>query len=148
MRRVKRRLLIAAAVVFVLVVSAFVARWLNNDTYERSQVTKLLRAQARGDAVAMLDVLRCPDAACEALVRTNAQRLKGRGELKIALYQTRTGHAVTSRTGQVRVVWFTPGRLTTVQCVLVRREGNAIAGMTVSLLRLSAPIDRESSCPS
>ena len=148
MRRVKRRLLIAAAVVFVLVVSAFVARWLNNDTTERAQVERLLRAQARGDADAMLAILRCRDAKCEALVRTNARRLKGRGELKIALYQTRTGHALTSRTGQVRVVWFTPGRLTTVQCVLVRREGNAIAGMTVSLLRLSAPIGRESSCPS
>ena len=144
----KRRLLIAATVVVVLVVSAFVARWLNNDTHERSLVTQLLRAQARGDADAMLDVLRCPDAACEALVRTNAQRLRGRGDLKIALYQTRTGHALTSRTGQVRVVWFTPGRLTTVQCVLVRRQGSAIAGMTVSLLRLSAPIGRESSCPS
>ena len=96
----------------------------------------------------MLAILRCPDAACEALVRTNARRLKGRGDLKIALYQTQTGHALTSRTGQVRVVWFTPGRLTTVQCVLVRREGNAIAGMTVSLLRLTAPIGRESSCPS
>ena len=148
MGRVKRRLLVAAAVIFVLVVSAFVARWLSNDTHERTQVTELLRAQARGDAEAMLDILRCPDAACEALVRTNARRLKGRGELKIALYQTRTGHAVTSRTGQVRVVWFTPGRLTTVQCVLVRREGNVFAGMTVSLLRLSAPIGRESSCPS
>jgi hypothetical protein len=148
MGRVKRRLLIAATVLVVLVVSAFVARWLNNDTHERAQVTQLLRAQVRGDAEAMLDILRCPDAACEALVRTNARRLKGLGDLKIALYQTQTGHAVTSRTGQVRVVWFTPGRLTTVQCVLVRREGNAIAGMTVSLLRLTAPIDRESSCPS
>jgi hypothetical protein len=148
MSRVKRRLLIAATVVVVLVVSAFVARWLNNDTHERAQVTELLRAQVRGDAEAMLDILQCPDAACEALVRTNARRLKGRGDLKIALYQTQTGHAVTSRTGQVRVVWFTPGRLTTVQCVLVRRECNAIAGMTVSLLRLTAPIDRESSCPS
>jgi len=142
-----KRLLIAVAVLVVVAVSFFVARWINNDTTERARVTQLLRAQARGDAVQMLRILRCPDAACEALVRTNARRLKGRGDLKVALYQTRTGHALTSRTGPVRVVWFTPGRLTTVQCVLVRREGNAFAGMTVSLLRLSAPIARESSCP-
>jgi len=148
MGRVKRRLLIAVTVVIVLVASAFVARWLNYDTAERSRVTQLLRAQARGDASAMLRIVRCPDTACEALVRTNARRLKGRGDLKIALYQTRTGHAVSTRTGQVRVVWFTPGRLTTVQCVLVRRRGDVFAGMTVSLLRLSAPIGRESSCPS
>ena len=35
-----------------------------------------------------------------------------------------------------------------MQCVLVRREGNVFAGMTVSLLRVTAPIGRESSCPS
>jgi hypothetical protein len=45
------------------------------------------------------------------------------------------------------VVWITPGRLTTVQCVLVRREGSAITGASVTLLRVSAPIGRESSCP-
>lgn len=148
MGRVKRPLLIAAGIAVLLAVSFLVARWLNNDTTERARVTQLLRAQARGDADAMLRILRCSDAACEALVRRNAQRLRGRGDLRIALYQTRTGHAVASRTGQTRVVWFTPGRLTTVQCVLVRRTGDVFAGMTVSLLRLSAPIGRESSCPS
>ena len=56
-----KRALIAAAVLFVLVASVFVARWLNNDSTERSQVTELLRAQARGDAEAMLAILRCPD---------------------------------------------------------------------------------------
>jgi hypothetical protein len=34
-----------------------------------------------------------------------------------------------------------------VQCVLVRRTGNVFAGTSVSLLRLSAPIGRQSSCP-
>ena len=143
----KRPLLIAAAVVARLAVSFVVARWLNNDTVERARVEQLLRAQARGDAPAMLRILDCPDAACEQLVRANARRLRGRGELKIALYQSQTAHALTSRTKKTRVVWFTPGRLTTVQCVLVRRKGSAFAGMTVTLLRLSAPIGRESSCP-
>jgi hypothetical protein len=147
MGRVKRPLLIAAAVVVLLAVSFVVARWLNNDTIERARVEQLLRAQARGDAPAMLRILDCPDAACEQLVRANARRLRGKGELKIALYQSQTAHALTSRTKKTRVVWFTPGRLTTVQCVLVRRNGSAFAGMTVTLLRLSAPIGRESSCP-
>lgn len=143
----KKRVLIAAAVLLVIVVSVFVARWVNNDTIERSQVTDLLRAQARGDAEAMLAILRCPDAACEALARANARRLRAPGALKIALYQSQTAHALRSRTKPTRVVWFTPGRLTTVQCVLVRRSGNMFAGASISLLRLSAPIDRESSCP-
>lgn len=142
-----KRAVIAIAVLFVLVVSVFVARWLNNDTNERDQVTELLRAQARGDAEAMLAILRCPDPACEALARANARRLRAPGELKIALYQSQTAHALRSRTRKTRVVWFTPGRLTTVQCVLVRRAGDVFAGMTVSLLHLSAPIGRESSCP-
>jgi hypothetical protein len=143
----KRLLLIAAGVVVFLVISVFVARWLNNDTVERAEVTELLRAQARGDANAMLRKLRCPDPACQALARTNAQRLKAPGELKIALYQSGTAHALKTRTKPTRVVWFTPGKLTTVQCVLVRRSGNVLAGATVSLLRVSAPIGRESSCP-
>ena len=142
-----KRALIAAAVLIVLVASVFVARWLPNDSNERSQVTELLRAQARGDAEAMLAILRCPDAACQALARSNARRLRAPGDLKIALYQSQTAHAIRSDTKPTRVVWFTPGRLTTVQCVLVRRSGNLLAGMSISLLRLSAPIGRESSCP-
>ena len=81
-------------------------------------------------------------------MRRNARRLRAEGELKIALYQSQTAHALGSRTRYTRVVWFTPGRLTTVQCVLVRREGNVFAGTTVSLLRVTAPIGREASCPS
>jgi hypothetical protein len=142
-----KRVLIVAGVVVFLAISVVVARWLNADTVERGAVTELLRAQARGDPHAMLRQLQCPDASCEALVRANAKRLKAPGELKIALYQSGTSHALKARTKPTRVVWFTPGKLTTVQCVLVRRAGDVLAGMTVSLLRLSAPIDRESSCP-
>jgi hypothetical protein len=145
---VKRALIIAVAVVAVLAVSALVARWLNNDTVERGRVVELLRAQAAGDVPTMLSLVHCPDAACKNLIRANAAKLRGRGELKIALYQSQTAHALKSRTKQTRVVWFTPDRLTTVQCVLVRRQGNVFAGTSVTLLRLSAPIDRESSCPS
>ncbi len=95
----------------------------------------------------MLSLVDCSDDACEALIATNARTLRGRGDLKIALYQSQTAHALRSRTKPTRVVWFTPGRLTTVQCVLVRRAGNVLTGASITLLRLSAPIDRESSCP-
>ena len=141
-----KRALIAVGIVAFLGVSLLVARWLNTDSVERGAVVELLRAQARGDANTMLDKLDCRDEACRAQVRENAQRLRASGELKIVLYQSGTAHALGSRTRPTRVVWITPGRLTTVQCVLVRREGNAIAGPSVSLLRLSAPIGRESSC--
>jgi hypothetical protein len=141
--------LIAVAVIAFLGISVVVARWLNNDTVERGEVTNLLQEQARGDASAMLRRLDgCDDPACTAIVRRNAERLRGSGKLKIAYYISGTAHAVSSKTRFTRVVWFTPGRLTTVQCVLVRRKGNVFAGTTVSLLRVTAPIGREASCPS
>jgi len=144
---VKRPLIIGLAVLVVLAGGFIVARYLNNDTVERGAVTELLRAQARGDAEAMLRELDCRDGACEARARANARRLRAPGDLKIALYQSQTAHALASRTKPTRVVWFTPGRLTTVQCVLVRRSGNVLTGTSISLLALSAPIGREASCP-
>ncbi|MDQ3675840.1 MAG: hypothetical protein M3401_03400 [Actinomycetota bacterium] len=141
----KRALIVVGVVVF-FGVSLLVARWLNTDTVERGAVVELLRAQARGDARAMLERLDCRDEACRATARHNARRLRARGELKVVLYQSGTAHALGSRTKPTRVVWITPGRLTTVQCVVVRRKGNAIAGSSVRLLRLSTPIGRESSC--
>ena len=146
----KRPLIIVA--VLVLVAASFVvARWINNDTVERARVVELLRAQMRGDAAEMLRRLEaCDDPACADVVRANARRLRRDTELKVALYQSQTAHALRSRTKFTRVVWFPAGReaQTTVQCVLVRRDGNLFAGMTVSLLRVTAPIGRESSCPS
>lgn len=147
MGAVKRPLLIAVAVIAFLAVSFVVARWINNDTVERAQVTRLLEAQIRGDAEGMLRRLKGCDQTCVAVARYNADKLRAAGELKIALYQSQTAHALSSRTRFTRVVWFTAGRLTTVQCVLVRRDGNVLAGTTVSLLRVTAPIGRESSCP-
>ena len=146
-----KRPLILLAVVAFLAASVVVARWVNNDTVERARVVALLRAQIRGDAAGMLRRLDgCTDRACAAAVRAGARRLRRDAELKVALYQSQTAHAVRSRTKFTRVVWFPSGREaeTTVQCVLVRRTGNVLAGMTVSLLRVTAPIGRESSCPS
>lgn len=146
----KRPVVIAVAVAALLAASFLVARYINNDTVERARVVELLRAQTRGDAAGMLRRLdACADPACIAIVRANAGRLRRAAELKVALYQSQTAHALRSRTKFTRVVWFPSGRPaeTTVQCVLVRRKGNVLAGMTVTLLRVTAPIGRESSCP-
>jgi len=155
MGAVKRPLIIIAIVVAFLAISVVVGRWLSADTDERGQVVDLLRAQTRGDAGAMLRALDgCGDPACTAKVRAIAARmparLHGLRDVQVALYQSQTAHAVRSRTKQTRVVWFVKGREddTIVQCVLVRRTGNVLAGLSVSLLRLSAPLaDREGSCP-
>ena len=146
----KRPLIIVGVLVLVVAASFVVGRWINNDTVERGRVVELLRAQLRGDAAEMLRRLEDCDPACVAVVRANARRLRRDAELRVALYQSQTAHALRSRTKFTRVVWFPAGREaeTTVQCVLVRREGNVCAGMTVSRLRVTAPIGRESSCPS
>lgn len=142
----RRILLIAVTVVAFLTVSGLVARWLSTENAERDAVVSLLREQARGDAAAMLRRLDCPDARCAALARANARRLRAPGEIEIARYDSGTAHALGSETRPTRVVWTAPGRLTTVQCVLVRRTGDPVSGTSVTLLRLSAPIDREAGC--
>ena len=57
-----------------------------------------------------------------------------------------TAHALSSKSGPTRVVWRAGDGLPTVQCVQVRRTGNVLAGMDVTLTGLSAPIEREASC--
>jgi hypothetical protein len=145
-RRHRRWAVLAAAIVVFLVVSALLARWLGTENAERDAVLAVLQAQARGDAAAMLRDIDCRDEACRAQVRANAQRLRARGEVTIVRIDSDTSHTLGSRTGPTRVVWITPGRLTTVQCVLVRRSGTPLSGQSVTLLSLSAPIGRESAC--
>lgn len=142
-----RAALVVLAVAVFLGVSFLVARWLYTDTVERDKVVDLLEAQLAGDGDAVVAQLDCPDARCEAVARANARRLRGPGELDVVRYDAPTSHALGSASGQARVVWQAPGRLPTVQCVLVVREGSALTGASVTLQRLSAPIGRESSCP-
>ncbi len=142
-----RRLAVAAAVLVVfLVVSALLARWLTTEGTERDAVLRVLQAQARGDAAAILRDVRCRDDACRAQVRANARQLRSPGEVTVVRVDSKTSHTLGSKTAPTRVVWITPGRLTTVQCILVRRTGTPLSGQSVTLLSLSAPIGREAPC--
>ena len=140
--------LIAVAVVVFLAISAVLARWLSTEGVERDKVEALLQAQARGDAGAMLEQLHgCGDPACRAIVARNARTLKRRGAVKIVSYESATSYALGSATGNTRVAWTSLQQgLVQVQCVTVRRSGSALAGRSVTLLRISAPIDRQGSC--
>jgi hypothetical protein len=142
----RRRVAIAAGVLVFLAISALVARWLAADGAERSKVERLLTAQARGDAAAMARELHRCDAACERRMATLAGRLGRPGDLEIVRYDSKTARTLGAKTAPTRVVWQLPGTLTTVQCVRVRRTGNALTGTTVTLLDLSAPIEREAGC--
>ena len=144
-----RRLpLIIAAVVVFLAISFELARWLSTESTERDKVQRLLEAEARGDATAILAQLHgCGDAACRATAQRNARILKRRGAVKIVSYESGTGYALGSATGDTRVAWTSLQQgLVIVQCVSVHRGGSALAGRSVTLLRISAPIDSQGSC--
>jgi hypothetical protein len=85
-------------------------------------------------------------AACLATVRSNAARLRRPGAVKILSLKSSTNHSLTGSTGQTRLAWTVIGRLPVVQCVLVRRTGNFLTGITVSLLSLGAPIANTADC--
>ena len=138
--------LIALGLVAFVAVSAGLARWLTTDNAERSKVTRLLEAQARGDAAAMLRELDGCSGGCAALARANARRLRRGGRLQIVAYESETSRALGSDAGPTRVVWKTPRTLTVVQCVGVRRSGSALAGQSIHLERLSAPRPRTAPC--
>jgi hypothetical protein len=145
----RRRLpLIIVAVLAFLAISGLLARWLSTESTERDKIHRLLEAQARGDAPAMLAQLHgCADASCRATVERNARILKRRGAVKIVSYESGTSYALGSATGDTRVAWTSLEQgLVVVQCVSVRRGGSALAGRSVTLLRISAPIDRQGSC--
>ena len=140
--------LITVAVLVFLAISLGLARWLSTEGVERDKVHTLLQAQARGDAAAMLDQLHgCNDTVCRATVARDARTLKRRGAVKIVSYESGTSYALGSATGKTRVAWTSLEQgLVEVQCVTVRRSGSALAGRSVTLLRISAPIDRQGSC--
>jgi hypothetical protein len=140
--------LIAAGVLLFLAISALLARFLSVENVERDDIAALLQAQARGAADAMLGKLSgCRESAsCVATVRTNASKLRRLGEPKILSLKSPTAYSLTGATGTTRVAWTVIGRLPVVQCVEVRRTGNALAGVDIELLALSTPINNEADC--
>jgi hypothetical protein len=95
----------------------------------------------------MLARLSACDAHCQATVRSNAQRLARAGTVKILSYDSSTSYALGAANGPTRVAWTIIDRqLPVVQCVQVQRTGNVLTGRGITLLRLSAPIDRTGSC--
>jgi hypothetical protein len=146
--RASRIALIALGVVIFLVVSGLLARFLSVENIEREKVLAVLQAQAAGDAQGMLDrIAGCRESpACVAGVRANAARLRRPGSVKIIDLTSPTAYSLTGATGRTRVAWIVIGGLPVVQCVTVRRTGNALGGISVTLLALSAQIPGEAGC--
>jgi len=144
----KRTALIAAGVLVFLAISGLLARYLSVENAERDKDLALLQAQARGDAAGMVALLSgCRESpACVATQTSNARTLRRAGAVKILSLKSATAYTLTGAAGTTRLAWAVIGRLPVVQCVGVRRTGNPITGINVTLLSLSAPIPNEANC--
>jgi hypothetical protein len=144
----KRRLGIAFGVFLFLGISFLLARALVGAGNERADVLDVLRAQARGDADAVLERLpKCARSpACTRVTRARTARLRRPGKVEILNYTPSTQAAFVNQTGTARVAWRTQERrFPVVQCVVVRREG-PLTGGGVELVSISNPVGLEAGC--
>lgn len=148
MNRPLRIALIVLGAVAFLAISGVLARYLTTDNAERDADLNLLKAEAAGSARSVIAQIKGCAArpACVTLERTNAARLRRPGAVKILNLQSATANAPTTQTGETRIAWTVIGTLPVVQCILVHRTGNALAGLSVTLLGLSAPINNSADC--
>jgi hypothetical protein len=152
MRRPMRRLyivLIALGVILFFAIAALLARAYAAEGAERSAVTALVKAEARGEKSAVLKQIRGCRASpsCSARVAGVVARLAQPGGVLILAMHPSTGFSLGSTEGVARVAWKSPSSLPIVQCVRVRRAGDAISGFNIELLALSPRIPSDSGCP-
>jgi hypothetical protein len=148
-RRTKIALILAAVVVF-LAVSTVLARVLSGDSAEQSAVTALVKDEARGDASGMIAAMTgcATNPACRARVTADAAALKRPGAVSVLQYQQSTGFSLSTTLGSARVAWEVVGRTRPiVQCVRVRRAGNALSGIHIELLEISLRLKSTADCP-
>ncbi len=146
----RRRVLIIVGVLLFIAISGLLARFLSTENTERDADLALVEAEAKGDVNGMLDrISGCRTSpSCVAGVRANAgnPRLVRKGTVKILQLTSPTAYALSGASGRTRLAWTVIGTLPVVQCVGVRRGGNVLTGMTITIESLSAPIPNEGDC--
>jgi hypothetical protein len=80
-------------------------------------------------------------------VAADVADLKRPGVVTILHFQSSTGFSFGATLGTARVAWRTPSSLSIVQCVRVRRAGNAFRAFHVELLEISTRIRSDADCP-
>ena len=147
MRRARVLIPVLFGLFFFIGLSVLLARGLTSSGTEREDVLELVRAEARGDADAVL--ARLPacrrEPACAQATRERVADLRRSGRVQILTYTPSTRLALTRKVGTGRVAWRAGGGLPVVQCVRVRREG-PLTGGAVELLSVSAPIAADGGC--
>ncbi len=148
--RLRRPIILLAIVLGLavfLVVSAILARVFSIDGAERAALTSLVQAEAKGDGTAMARLMYRCDAACRARVNADAAALARPGQVGIAEINPSAGFSLGATEGTARVAWFASDPRPVVQCVRVRRAGNALSGFHVEMLVLSRRIASDKDCP-
>ena len=142
-------LAIAGAIIVFLVVSALLARVFSANSAEQSAITSLVKDEGRGDTNAVIgDIAECRTSpACRTRAAENATALRHSGAVSIIQIQPSTSFSIAGTEGTARVAWSVAGSLPIVQCVRVRRTGNAISGLNVQLLDVSRRIKSDTACP-
>jgi hypothetical protein len=146
-----RRVTLVTAIVFgtfvFLGISFLLARALTGPGVERARVLDVVRAEARGDAAAVLKRLPAcaAEPACVRVTRERVAQLQRPGDVEILTYRPSMRITMTRATGTGRVAWRAGTSEPVVQCVQARREG-PLTGGGVQLLAISKPIAGEASC--
>ncbi len=143
-----RIVLIAVGVLLFLTISGVLARYLSTENVERDHEWALMQAEARGDVREMLAQLSDCRASpsCVATVRADAASLRRPGAVELLSTQSTTNHSLGGSVGETRVAWKVTGRYPVVQCVQVRRSGDFLTGISVSLLRVGPRIGSTADC--
>jgi hypothetical protein len=142
-------LLIAIGVLLFLVISGVLARFFSAENVELDHEITLVRAEAGGDPQAMLDQLDTScraNVSCTATIHADATTLRRAGNVEILSTQSTTNHSLTSSIGETRVAWKVSGRYPVVQCVQVKRSGNFLTGISISLLAIGPRIPSTADC--
>lgn len=149
MRRRYLFVLIGLGLVVFLIISALLARAFSIDGAERSAITTVLQAEARGDASAIIVRIQgCgQSAACRARASSDAAALRKPGAVSVIELTPSAGFSLGSTVGTARVAWQIDRGLPIVQCVHVRRAGNVLSGLRVELLEISKRIPSAKDCP-
>jgi hypothetical protein len=149
MRRARVLGLVVIGIAVFLVISGLLARALSADGAERSAVTSLVQAEARGDVGGAIErVQACAsDPGCRARVSANVAALRRSGSVSILQLEPSTGFSLGSTLGTARVAFRIGDSLPIVQCVRVRRAGSVLSGLRIELLAVSAPRKGDATCP-
>lgn len=141
--------LIVLGLVLFLAISALLARVLSVGGAEQAAITTLVQAEARGDARGVIAQIEgCAGSpACRLRATENAAALAHPGKVVLLEFNQSAGFSLTSTLGTARVAWRAGNALPIVQCVRVRRAGNALSGLRVELLEVSRRIKTDADCP-